>query len=159
MDADEPVVLPIGGSLDLHSFRPSEVGDLVPDRLAERRRAGLLQVRGGRGKGSGTLRAGVRARLERSPLVRALGDDGNWGGVHAPLGDPAGDKGRVRVILEASPRLRAALEVLAREGPPGAWRGRSQRSRLPGPRFIASPARTARWRGGAPGGRRRPRRA
>jgi hypothetical protein len=122
-DPEDPVAVPLGGTLDLHTFRPSDVGALVPDWLAASREAGHLTVRVVHGKGTGALRAGVLALLERSPLVRATAGDGNWGGVVVHLHDPAGDEGRVRAILAASPRFRAALAALAEAGPPGAWLG------------------------------------
>lgn len=122
-DPDAPLTLPLGDTLDLHTFRPNEVGSLVPDWLAECRAAGLLEVRVIHGKGTGTLRAGVLALLERSPLVRATRSDGNWGGVVVHLHDPAGDEARVRAILDGMPRFGAALDALAAHGPPDAWLG------------------------------------
>jgi hypothetical protein len=95
----------------------------VPDWLAECRAAGLLVVRVVHGKGTGQLRAGVSALLDRSPLVRARRSDGNWGGTIVELWDPATDEARVRAIVEESPRLLAALDAVARVGPPGAWVG------------------------------------
>ena len=52
----EPAQWPINGTLDLHLFQPKEVGDLVPEYLAERRKRGILQVRIVHGKGTGQLR-------------------------------------------------------------------------------------------------------
>lgn len=120
---DDVVVLPIGDTLDLHTFRPGDVGSLVPEWMAECRRAGLLDLRIIHGKGTGALAAGVRALLDRSAFVRAVRTDGNWGGVGVTLWDPADDEARVRTILAASPRLHEALDVVARHGPPGAWIG------------------------------------
>ena len=51
----EPVELPINGVLDLHTFRPADVEDLVPTYLEECRRRGILQVRVIHGKGTGAL--------------------------------------------------------------------------------------------------------
>ena len=42
---DEPIPLPIDGVLDLHTFQPREVKDLVLDYLAECRTRGILRVR------------------------------------------------------------------------------------------------------------------
>lgn len=123
MDDDAPLPVPIGDTLDLHTFRPKDVGTLVPDWLTECRAVRILEVRVVHGKGAGALRAGVLALLERSPLVRAIRSDGNWGGVVVHLHDPATDEGRVRAILAASPRFVAALGALGRAGPPGAWLG------------------------------------
>ena len=41
---DEPILLPIDGVLDLHTFKPSEVKDLVLDYLAECLKRGIFQV-------------------------------------------------------------------------------------------------------------------
>jgi hypothetical protein len=48
---DEPEQLLIDGLLDLHTFRPQDVCDLVPAYLAECRTRGLPQVRVIHGKG------------------------------------------------------------------------------------------------------------
>jgi DNA-nicking Smr family endonuclease len=79
-----PVRIPITGELDLHAFRPHEVGDLLEDYFAECRRAGILRVRVIHGKGSGTLRAGVHARLATLEMVAewawpAGAGSGGWG--------------------------------------------------------------------------------
>jgi DNA-nicking Smr family endonuclease len=78
-----PVELPIDGTLDLHSFRPDEVKDLMQEYLAACRDQGILQVRIIHGKGIGTLRELVHATLSRMPEVLSyrLGDEasGGWG--------------------------------------------------------------------------------
>jgi DNA-nicking Smr family endonuclease len=86
MDDDapfEPIDLPIDGVLDLHTFRPREVKDLMPDYLAECRARGLLDVRIIHGKGTGNLRRIVHTILARSPEVvsfrLAMEDAGGWG--------------------------------------------------------------------------------
>lgn len=89
MDISKPVILPIDGTLDLHSFRPSEVGELVPDYLQECRKVGILQVRIIHGKGTGTLRRTVHAILGRLDYVAAFkiaGEDGgSWGATLVDL--------------------------------------------------------------------------
>ena len=79
----EPVPLPLDGTLDLHAFRPSEVGELVPEWIEACHAAGLRELRVVHGKGTGALRRGVEAILSRHPLVlsfRAAGEDrGGWG--------------------------------------------------------------------------------
>lgn len=75
--------LPIEPVLDLHSFRPEEVGDLVSDYLSACRDKGLKELRIIHGKGKGELRRTVHALLKRHPAVSRFelaGEDaGGWG--------------------------------------------------------------------------------
>lgn len=86
---EAPVPLPITGELDLHTFRPDDLGELIPAYLAECAACDLLEVRIVHGKGTGTLRTTVHALLRRSPLVASfrLGDErsGSWGATLVTL--------------------------------------------------------------------------
>ena len=81
--------MPITRELDLHTFRPSDLGELIPAYLAECAARGLLEVRIVHGKGTGTLRTTVHALLQRSPLVASyrMGDEtsGSWGATIVTL--------------------------------------------------------------------------
>jgi DNA-nicking Smr family endonuclease len=80
MDEPPPIELPIDGVLDLHTFLPREVKDLVPDYLAACRTKGILQVRIIHGKGIGTLRQTVHAILRRLPEVASFSLAGEFSG-------------------------------------------------------------------------------
>ncbi len=86
---DDPVPLPIDGTLDLHAFRPSDVGALVPDFIDACRAAGILELRIVHGKGTGALRRSVEAILARHPAVAAFraADEpgGGWGATLVSL--------------------------------------------------------------------------
>ena len=86
---DAPVPLPITGELDLHTFRPGDIGELIPAWLAECAARGLREVRIIHGKGTGTLRTTTHTLLRRSPLVQSfrLGDEhsGSWGATLVTL--------------------------------------------------------------------------
>ena len=75
-----PVDLPIDGTLDLHTFHPSEVRDLVVDYLDACRARGILQVRIIHGKGTGTLRRSVHAVLATQPAVMSFSQAGEGAG-------------------------------------------------------------------------------
>lgn len=87
--ADDPVELPIDGTLDLHAFRPEDVEDLVAEWLRACRERGILEVRIVHGKGTGALRRRVEALLARAPeVVRFHPADetaGGWGATLATL--------------------------------------------------------------------------
>jgi DNA-nicking Smr family endonuclease len=83
MTDPESIKIPLDGTLDLHTFLPGEVKDLVPEYLAACRERGILQVRIIHGKGVGTLRRTVESVLQKLPYVesfRTAGEDGGgWG--------------------------------------------------------------------------------
>jgi len=83
------VRIPIDGTLDLHTFKPSDISSLVPEYLLECQRNGIYHVRIIHGKGSGKLRRGVHAVLDRNSMVKnyALADEtgGSWGATLVEL--------------------------------------------------------------------------
>jgi dsDNA-specific endonuclease/ATPase MutS2 len=96
----DTVLLPIEGILDLHTFHPREVKDLVREYLRACCEKGIFDVRIIHGKGTGTLRRTVEAALRSMPEVRSFRlageEEGGWGATIAtlapkPLGEgPAG---------------------------------------------------------------------
>ena len=86
---DEPMQLPIDGVLDLHTFKPREVKELVLDYLAACQERGILEVRIIHGKGIGNLRRTVHAILEKHPQVLSFTLDhpqlGGWGATLVKL--------------------------------------------------------------------------
>ncbi len=80
MDDHQPTEMPIDGTLDLHTFDPGEVRDLIGVYLAECRNRGIYQVRIIHGKGTGTLRTIVHSRLSKIPFVDSYHLAGEGGG-------------------------------------------------------------------------------
>jgi DNA-nicking Smr family endonuclease len=90
------MALPIDGTLDLHTFRPGEVKDLLRDYVAACRERGILEIRIIHGKGTGTLKAIVESTLSKMEGVishRPAGDGGGWGATIAILApaDPSAE--------------------------------------------------------------------
>ena len=96
-DPSDVVEMPLEDVLDLHSFPPWEVKDLVREYLDLAVEAGFRQVRIVHGKGMGAQRELVRRLLERDPRVESFGDApghaGGWGATWARFrhADPAED--------------------------------------------------------------------
>lgn len=86
---DQIIELPITDVLDLHSFRPREVADVVRDYLDAAYEKGLRELRIIHGKGVGVQRQTVRTLLGRDPRVDAFGDApleaGSWGATWVRL--------------------------------------------------------------------------
>src|SRR5436189_408502 len=89
---EEPVQIPIEGELDLHTFNPSDIKELLPAYLAACREKGILQVRIIHGKGIGNLRRTVHALLARLPGVTSYSlagqHFGGWGATIVHLKPP-----------------------------------------------------------------------
>ncbi len=85
---DEPVHIPIGPELDLHTFAPAEVASVVDEYVRAAAQAGMVTVRLVHGRGRGVQRGIVQARLDAHPLVREFWDDPNahLGATIAALG-------------------------------------------------------------------------
>jgi len=89
MDESDPIQMPIDGVLDLHTFKPREVHDLVRDYLAACLERDIFQVRIIHGKGTGTLRETVHWILTKHPAVASFSLDhpeyGGWGATIVKL--------------------------------------------------------------------------
>ena len=88
-DFTEPVTVPITDVLDLHTFLPREVPDLIDAYLTACMDEGISRVRIIHGKGLGILKKRVAHILEKHPLVaawaQAPAQAGGWGAVIVDL--------------------------------------------------------------------------
>jgi DNA-nicking Smr family endonuclease len=88
-DLPETLGLELDGILDLHTFRPGEVKDLIADYLDACREKGIIHVRIIHGKGSGQMRRTVHltlGRMEGVKSFRTAGEDaGGWGATLVDL--------------------------------------------------------------------------
>jgi len=89
LNRTESLEIPINGVLDLHTFSPKEVKDLVPEYLESCHGKGIMSVRIIHGKGTGTLRQIVQSILSKSPIVEshetADNTGGGWGATSVVL--------------------------------------------------------------------------
>jgi len=76
----EPVKIPIADSLDLHTFLPREIADLLEDYFAECLKAGLCSVRIIHGKGKGIQKRRVQGLLPhlKMRLRKPAGGGQHW---------------------------------------------------------------------------------
>jgi DNA-nicking Smr family endonuclease len=91
-EPDDPVVLPIEDSIDLHAFAPKDVPSVVESYLEAARAAGLREVRVIHGRGKGIQKERVRQVLGRSEHVlhfeEATPDRGGYGATVVMLKAP-----------------------------------------------------------------------
>ena len=82
----DPVELPLEGELDLHTFSPQDVKEVVIQYLEACRTHGIREVRVVHGKGIGQLRQTVHAVLARLPWVASYSIAGeHYGGSGATI--------------------------------------------------------------------------
>ena len=89
---DTPIHIPIDGTLDLHTFDPREVPDLLKDYIDACIEAGIFEIRIIHGKGKGILRDRVHSVLKSHPLVVNFSLDpgsSGWGATVVLLENPA----------------------------------------------------------------------
>mgnify|MGYP003349216417 CR=1 FL=1 len=87
----EPVEIPITDSLDLHSFAPRDIRDVVEAYLVEAHKRGFRLVRIIHGKGVGVQREIVRKVLSETYFVKGFKNapefSGSWGATIVELDD------------------------------------------------------------------------
>jgi dsDNA-specific endonuclease/ATPase MutS2 len=80
---------PIDGVLDLHTFHPRDVKDLVPEYIKTCRAKGIFQIRIIHGKGTGKLRKIVHSLLDKDITVENYWHEGisagSWGATIVKL--------------------------------------------------------------------------
>ena len=69
MQDQDPVRIPIEGTIDLHAFAPRDIPSVVDEFIIEAHAAGLREVRLIHGRGRGIQRGIVQQVLERHPTV------------------------------------------------------------------------------------------
>lgn len=85
---EKPLEFPIDGTLDLHTFRPDELGSLIPGYIEACFQKEIYHIRMIHGKGTGNLRRSVHALLDRNDRVesyRLAGDRSGWGATLVEL--------------------------------------------------------------------------
>jgi DNA-nicking Smr family endonuclease len=83
------VKLAIEDVLDLHTFRPKDIPDLLEDYFTECLKAGIYSVRIIHGKGKGIQKRRVQGLLEKNSMVTTFKDAppeaGGWGATLVEL--------------------------------------------------------------------------
>ena len=84
-----PVKISIEDVLDLHTFLPKDIPDLLEDYFAECVKAGFYSVRIIHGKGKGIQKKRVRELLKNNQMVASFKDAppeaGGWGATLVEL--------------------------------------------------------------------------
>ncbi len=90
----EPIRIPIEDVLDLHTFRPQDIADLLQNYFDECLKAGIFAVRVIHGKGKGIQKRQVHRILQKNPQVKSFKDappeGGGWGATLVELKPPGG---------------------------------------------------------------------
>ena len=88
-DSQDYEKIPINGTLDLHTFRPGEIKQLIPDYIDACLEQKIYQLRIIHGKGKGVLRRMVHSALDKHPSVISYrhesGSGGSWGATVVDL--------------------------------------------------------------------------
>jgi dsDNA-specific endonuclease/ATPase MutS2 len=77
--------VPIGDSIDLHTFQPREIAIVVEEYLYQAVRRGYPEVRIIHGRGIGVQREIVRSILDKHPNVKVFRDAPDRGSTYVTL--------------------------------------------------------------------------
>ncbi|MBN1932082.1 MAG: Smr/MutS family protein [Desulfobacterales bacterium] len=89
----KPVKIPIEDVIDLHTFRPQDITDLLSDYFEACIEAEIYSVRVIHGKGQGILKQRVQSLLNKCSMVKSF----------APAPPEAGGWGATLVKLKSNP--------------------------------------------------------
>ena len=93
----QPIQIPIEDVLDLHTFQPKDIADLLENYFAECIKAGIFSVRVIHGKGKGIQKRQVHRILQKNPRVKSFKDAppeaGGWGATLVELKPPVDEDG------------------------------------------------------------------
>ena len=93
----EPIQIPIEDVLDLHTFRPQDIADLLENYFDECLKADIFSVRVIHGKGKGVQKSQVQRILHKNPRVKGFKDAppeaGGWGATLVELKPPVDEIG------------------------------------------------------------------
>ena len=85
----KPIRIPIEDVLDLHTFQPRDIPDLLDQYFSECLKAGIRSVRVIHGKGKGIQKRQVHRILKQHKLVRSFSEApleaGGWGATLVEL--------------------------------------------------------------------------
>lgn len=85
----EPIQIPIQDVLDLHTFRPQDIADLLENYIDECLKTGIFSVRIIHGKGKGIQKRQVHWILQKNQKVKSFKDAppeaGGWGATLVEL--------------------------------------------------------------------------
>lgn len=85
----EPIIMPIEDVIDLHTFRPKEVPDLLSDYFLACIQSDIFTVRVIHGKGKGILKKRVHEVIKKNPMVKSFKcappEAGGWGATIVEL--------------------------------------------------------------------------
>ena len=85
----KPIKIPIQDVLDLHTFRPQDISDLLENYFDECIKAGIFSVRVIHGKGKGIQKKQVQRILQKDSRVKNFKDAppeaGGWGATLVEL--------------------------------------------------------------------------
>ena len=85
----KPVKIPIEDVLDLHTFHPKDIPNLLEDYFSECMKAGIFSVRIIHGKGKGIQKRRVQKLLKENSVVVSFKDAppeaGGWGATLVEL--------------------------------------------------------------------------
>jgi len=85
----DPIEIPIEDVLDLHTFNPRDITDLLPEYFMACKIKGIMSIRIIHGKGKGMLKKRVHEILRKSPLVKSFknapAEAGSWGATIVEL--------------------------------------------------------------------------